>query len=513
MLLRRNYGTVIDCKKIASEILLLAEKEIKSFNFKPKVNVVLPLQPDGSPRFDSSLYVKKKIEIFQNLGINTHIHHISPQSLSDNNLNILLSDLNKDLSNNGTMIQLPFLSSSQPQSETEHVLNQVNPLKDIDGLNSSNYGNLFNRHPQCLKPATALGVSTLLSYYNIPTSGKYIVIIGKGRLTGKPLSEILQSHPFKATVVNCDVFTENIEEHTSKADILISASGVLHFVKPHFVKPGATLIDVGINRLEGNKVAGDISPNCYENCRYYTTVPQGVGLLTTASLAMNVVNACRLQNQLPIIDLVEELRNKHAVNQKSPKNSKAAQDDRLSILLISSQNNGMTQRIRRSIEYSYQGLHQVRVHLATTDDKMRAAVEESRPDLIICPYLTKKIPADIYENIKCLIVHPGIKGDRGPSSLDWAILQRRDEWGVTVMEAADEMDAGPVWASKNFPVLNEENDLLLSKGNLYNTVVCNTANELVLECIEKFHEYRKAEFAPEPLDYSKADVKGTMQYI
>jgi methylenetetrahydrofolate dehydrogenase (NADP+)/methenyltetrahydrofolate cyclohydrolase len=137
-------------------------------------------------------------------------------------------------------------------------MNHVDPMMDIDGMHISNYGKLFTRYNQkSIKSATPLGVCTLLSYYNIPTSGKRVVIIGKGKLSGKPLSEMLQAHPFNATVVNCDIFTEDVHEYAATADLLISACGVPNFVQRDFVKPGATLIDIGINRSRENKTTSE----------------------------------------------------------------------------------------------------------------------------------------------------------------------------------------------------------------------------------------------------------------
>lgn len=118
-------------------------------------------------------------------------------------------------------------------------------------------------------------------------------------------------------------------------------------------------------------------------------------------------------------------------------------------MLLSSAYNGLTQKIDKTlVGLGYETFFQV----ASSEEAMREGVKAFKPDLIICPTLMKAIPEDIYKNIKCLIVHPGIKGDRGPSSIDWAILNKEKEWGVTLLEADKEMDAGDIWASQNFPI-------------------------------------------------------------
>jgi len=126
------------------------------------------------------------------------------------------------------------------------------------------------------------------------------------------------------------------------------------------------------------------------------------------------------------------------------------------VLLISSAYNGLTQRVERVLKHKG---YAVGFQAATSEEAMREAVESFKPSVIVCPTLMKAIPEDIYKNIKCFIVHPGIKGDRGPSSIDWAILEKRKEWGVTILEADKEMDAGDIWASENFPLKDGESKI------------------------------------------------------
>ena len=144
--------------------------------------------------------------------------------------------------------------------------------------------------------------------------------------------------------------------------------------------------------------------------------------------------------------------------------------------------------------------HDVSIELALNEGIIREGVELFKPDLVICPILLTKIPEDVYKKVTCIIVHPGIKGDRGPSSLDWAIMDELDEWGVTLMEASEVFDAGDIWVSRNFEMRRA------SKNSIYRDEVSKTAAACAVDLVQKFE---RGGFRPEPLDYSKPDVKGT----
>jgi putative two-component system protein, hydrogenase maturation factor HypX/HoxX len=166
------------------------------------------------------------------------------------------------------------------------------------------------------------------------------------------------------------------------------------------------------------------------------------------------------------------------------------------ILLVASAYNSMTQRVH--VELADRG-HDVSVELALSDEVMREGVRRWDPDLVIAPMLTTAIPEDIWSAHPCFIVHPGPMGDRGPSSLDWAIMDGAERWGVTVLQANAEMDAGDIWASAGFPVP------ACSKSSLYRTEVADAAVEAVLTAVTRFGSGR---YRPEPLDYRRADVTG-----
>ncbi|MGZ8218994.1 hydrogenase maturation protein [Methylomagnum sp.] len=165
------------------------------------------------------------------------------------------------------------------------------------------------------------------------------------------------------------------------------------------------------------------------------------------------------------------------------------------LLLLSSSFNSLTQQAY----VLFKDRHQVGVAAATTADTMRDAVEQFKPDLILCPMLAQVIPNDIWEAIPCLIVHPGIVGDRGPNSLDWAILNREPRWGVTVVQAAEHMDSGPIWATYQADTRDA------SKSSLYRDEISHCALQAMKVAVQRFES---GLFVPAPLDYSRPDVRG-----
>jgi putative two-component system protein, hydrogenase maturation factor HypX/HoxX len=170
----------------------------------------------------------------------------------------------------------------------------------------------------------------------------------------------------------------------------------------------------------------------------------------------------------------------------------------MKILFVSSSHNGLSQRAY--IELSERG-HEIEIHVMTSDEALEAAVEKYKPELIIAPFLKLGVPETIWRRIPVFIVHPGIKGDRGPSSLDWAIMNNYEEWGVTILQAAEEMDAGDIWASHNFKMRE------VNKSNLYRHEVTQAAVKGLIEAVTKFESKG---FTPEPLDYKNPAVKGRL---
>ena len=166
------------------------------------------------------------------------------------------------------------------------------------------------------------------------------------------------------------------------------------------------------------------------------------------------------------------------------------------ILLLCSAYNSLTQHAYVALKARG---HYVGVAPATTGDAMREAVDEFRPDLILCPMLVQVIPRDLWEAYPCLILHPGILGDRGGNSLDWAILNQESEWGVTVVQAAEHVDSGPIWASYHCRMREA------SKSSLYRDEIASAAMRAMIVAVRRFEN---GLFVPEPLDYSRANVRG-----
>jgi putative two-component system hydrogenase maturation factor HypX/HoxX len=173
----------------------------------------------------------------------------------------------------------------------------------------------------------------------------------------------------------------------------------------------------------------------------------------------------------------------------------------MKILFLTTAHNSLSQRLQ--IELNERG-HEVVVAIAESEAAMIGAANGENPDLIVAPMLTAVVPESIWAKRVCLIVHPGIVGDRGPSSLDWAIQEGARRWGVTVLQAAAEMDAGPIWASHEFSMP----DIADAKGGLYRNEVTEAAVRGVLEAVEKF---QSRSFRPRPLDYSRPETRGRLR--
>ncbi|HDR8072583.1 TPA: hydrogenase maturation protein [Bacillus cereus] len=170
----------------------------------------------------------------------------------------------------------------------------------------------------------------------------------------------------------------------------------------------------------------------------------------------------------------------------------------MKILFITTSHNSMSQRM--FVELTDRE-HEVKIHIATNEYDMIEAVQDMKPDLIICPFLKTAIPEEIWKNNLCIIVHPGIVGDRGPSSLDWAITEKRLKWGVTLLQANHEMDAGDIWSTKNFIMNNK------TKSALYRNEVTQAAVTCLLNTIKKFQSEK---FSPVSLNYDNPEVNGKL---
>ena len=201
----------------------------------------------------------------------------------------VVRSLNTDDSIHGILVQLPLPTHI---SEVD-ILALINPEKDVDGFHAMNSGRLMNGQKGFI-PCTPLGIMRLLEAYKIPLEGKHAVIVGRSNIVGKPMAMLLLAH--NATVTICHSKTRNLAEFTRQADILVAAVGKANFITPEMVKARAVVIDVGINRVNG-QIVGDVDARVNEIASYITPVPGGVGQMTIAMLLSNTVDAAQNLNK------------------------------------------------------------------------------------------------------------------------------------------------------------------------------------------------------------------------
>lgn len=269
---------IIDGKLVSSYYKENLKALISSKRYKITLAVILV---GDNPA--SRVYVRNKTNECREVGIETKDFFL-PSDISEDSLLEIIDSLNRDDEVDGILVQLPL-----PKHINEYnVLNAISPLKDVDGFHPENVGKLVIGKP-FVEPCTPKGIIRLLEFYNIPIEGKRAVVLGRSNIVGKPMSLMLLHR--NATVSICHSKTQNIQDITKEADILVVAIGKPKFVKANMVKKGAVVIDVGINRVEvgGNsKLVGDVDfDEVKEVCSYITPVPGGVGPMTRTMLLEN----------------------------------------------------------------------------------------------------------------------------------------------------------------------------------------------------------------------------------
>ncbi|SFR43469.1 methylenetetrahydrofolate dehydrogenase (NADP+) / methenyltetrahydrofolate cyclohydrolase [Pseudidiomarina maritima] len=233
----------------------------------------------------SAVYVGSKRNACKEVGIVSKAFDL-PASTSQAELEALIDQLNEDAEVDGILVQLPL-----PQGlDAQAILERINPFKDVDGFHPFNMGRLAQRNP-ALRPCTPRGVITLLDSIGLDLHGKNAVVVGASNIVGRPMSlELLLAG---ATTTVCHRFTNDLKEHVQRADVLVVAVGKPNFIPGEWVKHGAVVIDVGINRLPSGKLVGDIEFDAAEQrASYITPVPGGVGPMTVATLMQNTLQAC-----------------------------------------------------------------------------------------------------------------------------------------------------------------------------------------------------------------------------
>ena len=260
--------------------------ELKAAGVLPRLAVIIVGSDPAS-----EVYVRNKQRTCEELGIRSD-HIALPAETSKEELLACIEELNVDPEVHGILVQLPL--PAQIAEDEEEILPHIDPRKDVDGFHPVNVGHLVLGAPGP-RPCTPAGCIRMLDYAGIPIEGAHAVIIGRSNIVGKPMAHLLLER--NATVTICHSRTQNLAAIARTADILVAAVGRPRFVTADMVKEGATVIDVGINRIAPKKLVGDVDFDAAAAVAgAITPVPGGVGLLTVAMLMENVVQAAKAQN-------------------------------------------------------------------------------------------------------------------------------------------------------------------------------------------------------------------------
>ena len=260
--------------------------ELKAAGVLPRLAVIIVGSDPAS-----EVYVRNKQRTCEELGIRSD-HIALPAETTKEELLACIEELNVDPEVHGILVQLPL--PAQIAEDEEEILSHIDPRKDVDGFHPVNVGHLVLGAPG-LRPCTPAGCIRMLDYAGIPIEGAHAVIIGRSNIVGKPMAHLLLER--NATVTICHSRTQNLAAIARTADILVAAVGRPRFVTADMVKEGATVIDVGINRIAPKQLVGDVDFDAAAAVAgAITPVPGGVGLLTVAMLMENVVQAAKAQN-------------------------------------------------------------------------------------------------------------------------------------------------------------------------------------------------------------------------
>ena len=282
---------LIDGNKIAQSIIESLTREVSKIN-GPKPTVAF-IRVGEDPA--SVSYVRKKQKTADSIGIQSLLK-VLPDSISQEELIKEIEAFNEDSNVHGILIQAPLPNHI---SETT-IFNTVKPEKDVDGFHTLNIGKLCQEDPSGFVACTPAGIVELIKHSEIQTEGKHVVVLGRSQIVGKPAALLMvqKGLPGNATVTICHSRTQNLEAITKQADLIIAAIGRPNFVSAAMVKEGASIIDVGINRIpdtskkSGFRLVGDVDFEAVsQKCDHITPVPGGVGPMTVAMLMQNTLNA------------------------------------------------------------------------------------------------------------------------------------------------------------------------------------------------------------------------------
>lgn len=278
-----HKARILDGKALASIVkadLRIRTELLKARGITPGLGTVLVGDDPGSHS-----YVAGKHRDCQEVGINS-IRIDLPASATQADVMAAIKDLNSAKECTGYIVQLPM----PKVINTQAILEAIDPAKDADGLHPMNLGRLVSGYPAPL-PCTPRGIVVLLRHYEIPIAGAEVCVIGRGLTVGRPLGLLLSRKEENATVTLTHTGTKDLAKHVKQADIVIAAIGKAHFLNAQMIKPGATVLDVGISRT-GAGLLGDVHPNVSDVAANIAPMPGGVGPMTRAMLLTNVVEAC-----------------------------------------------------------------------------------------------------------------------------------------------------------------------------------------------------------------------------
>ena len=280
---------IINGKEISDKFLKKLKKEVcnlkTELNLQPALAVIIVGDDPAS-----KIYVRNKKRACEEIGIKS-IEFALPTNTSENELLNLIDALNKRPDVNGILVQMPL----PPHINEKIIIAHINPIKDVDAFHETNVGKIMIGNFKFL-PCTPAGIIHLLDESNIEISSKHCVIIGRSNIVGKPLAMLMLHRD--ATVTICHSKTKNLTEICKTADILIAAVGKVNFVTSNMVKPGAVVVDVGINRCDHGKLCGEVDFEHVKNiASYITPVPGGVGPMTISMLMKNTITAALMQKK------------------------------------------------------------------------------------------------------------------------------------------------------------------------------------------------------------------------
>jgi len=289
---RRFMEKLIDGKAISEKLCESLKKKITTLKKSAITPCIALIKANDDPA--SEIYVSKKEALAKSIGIESRVYKFQP-GIKQDFLEELINNLNNDPAVHAILLQLPIAKNL----DSKKLINLISPEKDVDGLTSINQGRLFAGE-DCVVPCTPQGVLHLIHSVRQNISGMYAVVLGRSVIVGRPMISLLLNNNCSVTALHSK--SENVAEICSNADILVSAVGRPKFVTKDFIKPGAIVIDVGINRIQTpdgkKKIVGDVDfDNVWDSVGAITPVPKGVGPMTVAYLMSNTVDLAINQNK------------------------------------------------------------------------------------------------------------------------------------------------------------------------------------------------------------------------